>query len=210
MAKRMVRVYTDYKSPYAFVALQPTYKLQDDYDIELEWLPYTLRIETYLGSVEDRMAHQWRRVRYSYMDARRLANQQGLTLKGPKKIFDAYYASAGLLFATRAGIFRQYNDTVFQRFWRRELDIDSLDEVAKVIDDLGADGAAFTAYALGAGKAEHERIREEAEQMGVFGVPMFVFDGELFWGGDRIPALRERLNEHGLARAPSGEGNVRI
>jgi 2-hydroxychromene-2-carboxylate isomerase len=29
--------------------------------------------------------------------------------------------------------------------------------------------------------------------MGVFGVPMFVVDGELFWGGDRIWMVREKL-----------------
>jgi 2-hydroxychromene-2-carboxylate isomerase len=34
----------------------------------------------------------------------------------------------------------------------------------------------------------------------VFGVPMFVFDGELFWGGDRIGLLRERLDEKGVKR----------
>lgn len=33
--------------------------------------------------------------------------------------------------------------------------------------------------------------------MGVFGVPTFVLDGELFWGGDRIYLLRERLAEVG-------------
>ena len=39
-----------------------------------------------------------------------------------------------------------------------------------------------------------------AEASGVFGVPTFVFDGELFWGGDRIGLLRERLDEKGVKR----------
>src|SRR3546814_19853403 len=62
--------------------------------IELEWRPYTLRIAEYLGSVENRSAHSWRRVKYSYMDARRFANKQGLTLKGTKRIYDGYHRSA--------------------------------------------------------------------------------------------------------------------
>ena len=37
---------------------------------------------------------------------------------------------------------------------------------------------------------------------GVFGVPTFVFDNELFWGGDRIGLLRERLDEKGVPRRP--------
>ncbi len=195
MSRTVVRVYTDYKSPYAFVAVQPTYDLAEEYGLELEWRPYTLRIAEYLGSVENRSAHSWRRVKYSYMDARRFANKQGLTLKGPKRIFDGYYANAGMLFAQQAGIFRPYNDTVFEKFWKHELDIDVPAEVAAVIAALGGDAAAFEAYAEGPGRAEMDAVIAEAEAMGVFGVPMFVLDGELFWGGDRLDLLRERLDE---------------
>ena len=31
--------------------------------------------------------------------------------------------------------------------------------------------------------------------MGVFGIPTFVLDGELFWGTDRMDLLRERLTD---------------
>jgi 2-hydroxychromene-2-carboxylate isomerase len=31
--------------------------------------------------------------------------------------------------------------------------------------------------------------------MGVFGVPSFVIDGEIFWGGDRIWMVREKLEQ---------------
>jgi 2-hydroxychromene-2-carboxylate isomerase len=27
----------------------------------------------------------------------------------------------------------------------------------------------------------------------VFGIPSYVFDGELFWGAERLPRVRERL-----------------
>ncbi len=206
MSKPVVRVYTDYKSPYAFVAVRPTYALEDRFDIALEWRPYTLRIEEYLGSVEQRTAHSWRRVRYSYMDARRFANRQGLTLKGPQRVYNGYYANAGMLFAQRAGFFRAYNDAVFERFWNRDLDIDVMTEVSSVIDGLGGDAAAFEAYAEGGGRQEMDAIIDEAEAMGVFGVPMFVFEGELFWGGDRIDMLCERLRESGVSeRAPGRE-----
>ena len=56
-------------------------------------------------------------------------------------------------------------------------------------------------FCAGEGGAEHDRLRAEAETSGVFGVPTFVFDGELFWGGDRIGLLRERLDEKGVKRA---------
>lgn len=96
MEKRRVRIYTDYKSPFAFVANQALFELEEKEGVELEWLPYTLRIPEFMGTVEERTPHFWRKVRYSYMDARRYANAQGLTIKGPRRIYDAFYASAGM------------------------------------------------------------------------------------------------------------------
>src|SRR5918992_129342 len=106
---REITVYVDYKSPYAFLAVRPAHALEIEYDIRLNWLPYVLQIPLYLGTVEDRNEHQWRRVRYSYMDARRLANNFGLIVRGPRKIFDSSLAAIGLLFAKRQGVFPRYN-----------------------------------------------------------------------------------------------------
>ena len=204
MAKPRIRIYTDYKSPYAFVANKHLFELEDDHGVELEWLPYTLRIPEFMGTVEDRTPHFWRKVRYSYMDARRHANAQGLTLKGPRRIYDAFYASAGMLFAQRHGLFRLYHDTVFRRFWSHDLEIDELPEISGVISDIGGSAKDFEAYANGPARAEHGRIIEEAEALGVFGVPTMVFNDELFWGGDRIDMLIGRIKNPESAAAALG------
>jgi 2-hydroxychromene-2-carboxylate isomerase len=193
MERPRVRVYTDYKSPYAFVANRALFELEEKEGVALEWLPYTLRIAEFMGTVEERTPHFWRKVRYLYMDARRYANAQGLTVKGPKRIYDAFYASAGMLFAQRNGIFRPYHDTVFRRFWNHELELDELSEISGVIASLGGSVRDFEAYVHGAARDEHDGIIDEAEKIGVFGVPTMVFNGELFWGGDRISLLTERI-----------------
>jgi len=93
-------------------------------DVRLEWLPYTLEIPEFLGTVEGRNAHQRRCIRYSYMDARGLTNRRGLTVRGPQKIFDSSIAAIGMLYAQRHDFFRKYYDLVFERFWKRALDIE--------------------------------------------------------------------------------------
>jgi len=193
MATTEIVLYTDYKSPYAYLANEGAYALEQEFDVKLVWRPYTLDIPSYLGAVDTRDEHQWRRVKYSYMDCRRTANERGLTVLGPKKIFDSSIASIGMLFAQRENVFRAYNDTVFERFWKRELDIEDSEVVKTVLDEVGADTGDWDAYLAGEGRIEHERIRAEAEEIGVFGVPMFVINGELFWGGDRIPILKRKL-----------------
>jgi len=194
-----VLLWIDYVSPYAFVAKAGAYALERDYDIDLQWRPYTLDVANFMGKVDERDPHHWRRVRYSYMDARRFANKQGLTLMGPKKIYYARPANAGMLYAQQHGVFRAYNDAAFERFWRRAFDPEDVAEVEALLIEAGAPSG-FPDFLIGAGGAEHDRLRNEAEASGVFGVPTFVFDNELFWGGDRLGLLRERLDEKGVPR----------
>ena len=52
------------------------------------------------------------------------------------------------------------------------------------------------------GRAEVARICREAEAAGVFGVPSFVVDGELFWGREHLPEIRTMLT------APSAESQA--
>lgn len=195
-----VTVYTDYKSPYAYVANAALYRLEQEFDVALDWLPYTLNIDSYLDAVDVRTAHNWRKVRYAYMDARRFANEQGLTVKGPKKIYDTRAAQTGMLFAKQHDCVRAYSDEMFERFWNHTIEIEDQAAVEEVLANAGAPAGEFRAYLEGAGGGEHDRIRAEAEEAGVFGVPTMVFADELFWGGDRVAMVRERLTAQGLAR----------
>lgn len=104
MDRPRVRIYTDYKSPYAFVANKPMFELEEAHGVEFEWLPYTPRIPEFKGAVEERTLHFWRKLRYLHMDARRHANAQGLVIKGPRCICDAFHSSdeAALQHACRA------------------------------------------------------------------------------------------------------------
>lgn len=193
MNARDLRLYIDYKSPYAYLAKEPAYELEREFGVQFTWLPYVLNIPDFLGTVEGRNSHQWRRVRYSYMDARRLANRRGLIVKGPRKIFDSSIAAIGMLYAQRRGAFRKYNDVLFERFWKRELDLEDREAIHRVLEESGAPAAGFFDFLGDEGQREFERVGREAEEIGVFGVPNFVVDGELFWGGDRLWMVREKL-----------------
>src|ERR1019366_1354923 len=89
-------------------------------------------------------------------------------------------------------VFRRYNDLVFERFWQRALDIEDATVIASVLSEAGAYGAGFAAYAT-EGREAVAAISRAAEAQGVFGVPSFVLDGELFWGREHLPEIREML-----------------
>ena len=202
MPARTLKLYIDYKSPYAYLAKDPAYRLERETGIEIDWLPYVLDIPAYLGSAkvdgegrvleQDRNAHQWRRVKYSYMDVRREANRVGLTIRGTQKIWDSSLAGIGLLYARRHGVFRAYNDEVLERFWKRDLDIESTAALADVLQRAGADALAFEEFASGEGRRELNAVQDAAEAKGVFGVPSFLLpDGDLYWGREHLPRIAE-------------------
>ena len=202
---RTITVYFDYKSPYAYLAKDLAYDLERDFPVRVDWLPYVLDIPSFLGSArvddsgrvleEERNAHQWRRVRYSYMDCRRQARKHGLVIRGPQKIWNSNLAACGMLYAKRQGdaVLRRYHDLTFERFWKRGLDIEDPAVVGAVLAEAGADANGFPAYLAKEGRQEVERIGREAEAIGVFGVPSFVLDGELFWGREHLPDIRAML-----------------
>ena len=210
---RTVTVYTDYKSPYAYLAKDLVYELARDFAVHIDWLPYVLDIPSFLGSAtldaagrvvaESRNAHQWRRVKYSYMDCRRQATKRGLTIRGPQKIWDSTLAASGLLFAKGHGdkVLRQYHDITFARFWKRELDIEDPAVIAAVLGEAGADTAGLADYLAGEGPREVDRVSRAAEDKGIFGVPTFVVDGEQFWGSEHLPDIREILGTRPLEQA---------
>ncbi len=211
MTRKTIDLYIDHKSPYAYLTVAPAWELERDFDVTLDWLPYTLDIPAFLGSAEvdkegrviaqNRTAHQWRRVKYSYMDARRYANLCGLTIRGPQKIWDSSLSGIGLLWAKARGGVRPYNDIVYERFWQRALDIEDPGVIERVLDESGVDTTGFATWAAGEGRALHDCVRAQAESRGVFGVPTFVLDGELFWGREHLALIRLRLFELGLAKA---------
>jgi 2-hydroxychromene-2-carboxylate isomerase len=193
-----VKLFFDYKSPFAFLAAEPAFALPERYRIDIRWIPYLLRIK---GPGERSVYSDWK-AKYSYLDARRWANRRGgFPIKGPRKIYDSRPALIGGLFAQREDFFRPYTLEVFGRFFRRELEIDEPAQVAAVIEELGRSGEAYRTFLEGEGVAALEACLDEGHADHIFGVPIFLFRGEAFWGHDRLPLLEERLTEASLRNA---------
>ena len=204
-APRTLTVYIDYKSPYAYLAKDLIYEIERDLAVAIDWRPYDLKLADFMGTArvddqgrvleENRNAHQWRRVRYSYMDCRRQARKRGLVIRGTQKIWDSRIALCGMLYAGRQGedVLCRYHDITFERFWKRELDLENPEVVAAVLAEAGAAPVDFFAFLDCEGPEELTGICRDAEARGVFGVPSFILDGELYWGREHLPDIRAAL-----------------
>jgi 2-hydroxychromene-2-carboxylate isomerase len=66
--------------------------------------------------------------------------------------------------------------------------------LARIADAAGLDGQELVRLVDDPESARrHERTIVDALSVGVFGVPTFVVDGELFWGNDRLILLRRHV-----------------
>jgi len=195
-----VKMYSDFKSPYAYLAFDPGMMLGQRFNVRVRWIPFQLRLK---GKGE-RSVYSEYKVKYSYMDARRWAKPRDLWIRGPLKIYDTTPAAIGGLFAETQGRFLDYGQLAFKKFFLREFEADQPEAVAQLIGDIGLPGQDYLDYLAGEGRAAYERCQEEAAADHVFGVPFFLFAGEPFWGYDRMPLLEQRLKEAGLAIANQG------
>lgn len=198
---RPLIVYIDFKSPYAYIAKDPTRELAAALNIAVDWRPLTLNIPSYLGSARldnagkvvesNRSPQQWSGVKYAYKDARRYASLRSLTLRGTTKIWDTSLAHIGFLWAKRQSdaALARYIDIVYERFWKRELDVEDPSVVRAVLVEAGVRVDGFDDYRATDGRTQHDQMQSAIFEAGVFGVPGYIVDGEYFFGREHLPRI---------------------
>ena len=203
MSNGSVDFYIDIKSPYAYLALDPAIKMFDQLGLKWNVWPYTLDIADYLGSAtinndgeiisSNRTPHQWRRVKYSYMDCRRMANLQGKTILGTQKIWDSSLFSIAHLWIKEKSeqTLLPFLRESFQLFWERKLDIENEEVISNLLTKFQLDSAEFKSW-MEPNRNSVTSLMDAALSKGIFGVPTFVFEEEIFWGSEKLGLIKAR------------------
>jgi 2-hydroxychromene-2-carboxylate isomerase len=198
-------VYIDIKSPYAYLAVEPTRELERELGIRFDWRPFVLDIPSYLGSArlgksgevveQNRSAEQWSGVKYAYYDCRRYARLRNLTIRGTEKIWDTNFVATAMLWVRQYGYdaLHRFIDSVYRPFWKRELDVESEQVIARLLDDVDANGAGFIEWAQTDGLAQNAQLQSAAFAAGIYGVPTYVVGEELYFGREHLPRVRWQL-----------------
>ncbi len=201
MSEAPVIVYVDIKSPYAFIAKDPTRALEKSLGMAFDWRPLTLNIPSYLGSAKldkkgkvasaNRTPAQWGGVRYAYRDARRYAQLQGYTLRGTEKIWDTSLVHIAMQWSKDFGhaATARFLDAVYEPFWRRALDVEDLETVTAMLRASDIDVTGFADYASGPGRARHDQQQAQIFEAGIFGVPTYIVGEHQFFGRDHLSVI---------------------
>jgi 2-hydroxychromene-2-carboxylate isomerase len=191
---RPVRVYYDFVSPYSYLALTRLAAFGARHEVMFEpapaFYPALLDANGLVGPAETRVKR-----RYTMTDVLRAAELLGTPLVGPPA--HPFRSLEALRVATLFGNDPRALDlavALSTACWAEGRDLTEWTVLADVVGRVGLDAADLEARASSSEVKAALRDRTAAAiEAGVFGVPTFELDGELFWGHDRLDHLAARL-----------------
>lgn len=132
---------------------------------------------------------------YTFMDVMRRAARERVEFRGPPMHpFNPLKSLRSALVVDNDVTRTRYVCALLDAAWSRGEDLTRDDVIRSVADRVGLDGDRLLSGCQDpAIKAQLKDRTEQAVRDGIFGVPMFRVNGELFWGADRLDDLRARL-----------------
>ena len=196
MADPRVDYFYSFRSPYSYLSGPRGFALADDFEIELHFrgvIPMMMRGESV--PTAKRM--------HTMRDVKREADRLGMPFG---RIHDPLGEGATRTLAVSehaidVGRVREFVLTAAQAIWAEATDPASDEGLRRICESAGLEWercqAALSDPQIA---ARVEANTSELAEIGHWGVPVFVFEGEQFWGQDRIDDLALTLADAGLSR----------
>ncbi|HYB99473.1 MAG TPA: DsbA family protein [Candidatus Limnocylindrales bacterium] len=209
-------LFWSFRSPYSYLATSRLVAIEREYDVDIRVrpvLPLAVRVEGFF----DKVNPLW--PLYLMRDTMRIAEYLGLPFGWPRPDPIVQDFASGKVAAEQPYIYRltrlgveattrgrglAFLDQVSRLIWGGEVigwhEGDHLAQAAARADLDLADMDAAIAAGPGARDAIIEANQQALTEAGHWGVPTMVFNGEPFFGQDRLDLLLWRLQQHGLRK----------
>lgn len=191
-----IEYFFSFRSPYSYLSAERTFALRNQYDIELVWRgvrPMAMR-----GQPLPRAKQL-----YILRDAAREADRLGLPFG---RIHDPLGEGVWrcLTIAEHAkteGKLAEFVTISSRAIWGEAVDV-LQDPALQTLSERAGLNWQSCKEAIG-NTALRQRVEDNTARLadlGQWGVPTFVFDGQCFWGQDRLQDLEAALKQAGLQR----------
>ena len=166
----------------------------------IRWLPLH-SAALFRGTGFDVMAMTPRKARYLWRDHARYADATGLPFRRPSRFpiktalaLRCVLAVDGPGTSDEGRTRMELSQALFRSYWERDENIADPGVLAGLISGIRLDPGAII------DRANSQEIREalrevtsRAAERGVFGVPTFFVEDEMFWGKDRLDFVEQRV-----------------
>lgn len=205
---RTIQYFFSLHSPWTYLGNGYFHEIARKHGCAIDYKPMPLRsVFDETGGVPLAARHPVRQ-RYRLVDLQRWREQRHVPLVLQPRYFpfDASLAdrvAIALLMSEKDP--QAFIADVMAGVWAREEDMRAPTAVKGSADRAGFDGAALLEQAGQEPiRQRYEATLAEAVELGVFGAPSYVLDGEVFWGQDRLELLDSALASGRPAYRPDG------
>jgi 2-hydroxychromene-2-carboxylate isomerase len=187
-------------SPWAFIGLEPFAVLAKEQGATIR--PHVIPLIEENGGIYSRNRPEARRA-YWIRDLKRWAALRGKVLNFDNRAALSDPAPAGLMVAAAIETgddWLKLAAALQEAFWVRGEDIGNADVRGAIATAAGFDAAALDNHGQSDAVAALQKASfEAARTAGVFGVPTYRYQDELYWGQDSLPFLERHLRGEKLA-----------
>lgn len=193
---KKIDFYFDFGSPYSYLAYYQLKKIAQKYQAEIVYHPIILG-GVFKATQNNSPAMVPAKAKYLFKDVVDWAKYWEIPFK-----FNAYFP-VNTFMPMRAAIgyqllhpdqFSLYVDTMFTAMFNTAVNLNDEQLIQKTLEDAGL---SFDTYQ---NLIQNEEIKQlakdktqQAVERGLFGVPAFFVEDEMFWGQDRLQFVEQRL-----------------
>lgn len=198
MSRKVVDFYFDFLSPYAYLAAHRLPELARRYEAQASFVPHPIDLVAArfkAGNTGPFNRDQPAKMKCLGQDLKRWAARYGIEIGFPRG-FDTARLNRGHLVAKREGKADEYMKAAFDEVWARSGDPSEDALIGRAASAAGL-SAAQLLDAVDSAEilAAYEQENLAAQARGVFGVPIFIVDEQIYWGNDRVDFLEEYLRD---------------
>jgi 2-hydroxychromene-2-carboxylate isomerase len=194
---RRIAYYFSLLSPWAYIGHRFFVDIAQRHDAAIVYKPVLLNeVFSETGGLPLAKRHPARQA-YRMLELQRWRAKRKLDFHlWPKHWpFDADLANCcALAIVSAGGDPADFVQKVFSGVWERQENLADAAVLARLLREAGFTPETILVKAdSNEIRAAYERNRLEAIEIGVFGAPSYVLDGEIFWGQDRLDLLDDAL-----------------
>ncbi|WP_086932041.1 2-hydroxychromene-2-carboxylate isomerase [Agarilytica rhodophyticola] len=199
--KKTVDYFYSHLSPYAYLGHQTLLELATKHQLDIQFRPINLlQVFEKTGGLPLGKRHKVR-IAYRTIELLRWREKRGIALNIAPKFFPTNPQPselAAISISKQGGDIAKFSALVFQAIWQEDKDIADPQVITQLIENVGSkpDNEANDQTQV---MNDYIKNTEIAIELGVIGSPSYVYQGEIFWGQDRLELLDDALSS---GRAP--------
>lgn len=190
-----LRFYFSFRSPYAWLAAESLPETFYGLPVRLRLIPIFPTAENFPNDP----SRNPNKIRHLVKDIARLAQERGITVKYPRRTDPADWALSHAAFLGAQGLGRAIDFMLeaFRARFVRGCNLGTESVLADVAERAGLNAKTILDAAHDTELRERARSNFDRgiEQDRIFGVPTFIYRGDIFWGHDRMRFVRAAVEQ---------------